>query len=113
MLQQNVFMPRQSFVKTKSFYVATELAKVKRNYVMTECFCVATELDKVKINYVVTECFCVAIEFGQGQEFLCRDKVFLCRDRVWPWIGFLYRDFEYFLATTKFGVRAKRVYVST
>ena len=63
MLRQSVFMSRQSLVKTKSFYVATELAKVKR-------------------NYVVTEDFCVAIEFGQDQEFLCHDKIFLCRDRV-------------------------------
>ena len=43
----------------------------------------------MKRNYVVIECFCVATEFGQGQEFLCRDRVFLCRDRVWPWLGFL------------------------
>ena len=33
---------------------------------------------------IATEYFCVTIEFGQGQEFLCRDRVFLCRDRVWP-----------------------------
>ena len=26
--------------------------------------------------------FYVAIEFGQEQDFSCRDKVFLCRDRV-------------------------------
>ena len=25
---------------------------------------------------------------GQGEENLCRNKVFLCRDRVWPWMGF-------------------------
>ena len=61
MLQQSVFMLRQSLVKTKSFYVATELAKVKRNY--------------------------VTAEFGQSQELLCRDRVwpwmgFLCCDRV-------------------------------
>ena len=31
--------------------------------------------------YVAIEYFCVATEFGQGQEFLCRDRVFLCRDR--------------------------------
>ena len=50
MLRQGVFMPRQSFVKTKSFYVATkyfyvatELAKVNRNYVVTEDSCVATK----------------------------------------------------------------------
>ena len=54
----------------KYFYVATELANMKRNYVATE--------------------------FGQGQEFLCHDRVFLCRDRVfmfndrvWPWAGVL------------------------
>ena len=32
--------------------------------------------------YVATKCFYVAIEFGQDQEFLCRDKIFLCLDRV-------------------------------
>ena len=51
-------MSRQSLVKTKSFYVATELAKVKRIYVATEFglgwgFYVATEF-----SYVVTE-FCL------------------------------------------------------
>ena len=66
-------MPRQSLVKTKSFYVTTELAEVKRNYVVTECFCVATE-------------------FGQDQEFLCQDRVFMCRERVWPWMWFLCHD---------------------
>ena len=38
------------------------------------------------------EYFCVATKFGQGQEFVCHDKVFLCCDRVWPWMGFLCRD---------------------
>ena len=52
---------RQSLVKTRSFYVATKY------------FYVAIELAKVKGNYVSTECFCVATEFGQGQEFLCRN----------------------------------------
>ena len=59
---------------------------------MTKYFYVATELVKLNRNYVATECFCVVTEFGQGQEFLCRDRVFLCRDRVWPWMGFLCRD---------------------
>ena len=36
--------------------------------------------------------FYLMTEFGQGQEFLCRDKVFLCLDRVWPWMRFLCRD---------------------
>ena len=36
MSRQSVFMSRQSLVKTKSFYVATELAKVKRIYVSTK-----------------------------------------------------------------------------
>ena len=35
-----------------------------------------------KINYVATKRFCVATDFGQGQEFLCRNRVFMCRDRV-------------------------------
>ena len=59
---------------------------------MTKYFYVATELAKVKRNYVATECFCVVIEFGQGQEFLCRDRVFLCCYRVWSWMGFLCHD---------------------
>ena len=77
-------MPRQSLVETKSFYVATGLAKVKGNYVTIECFCVATK-------------------FGQGQELLCCDRVFLCRDRFWPWMGF-YVAIEYFHVTIGFGL---------
>ena len=64
-------MPRQSLVKTKSFYVATKY------------FYVEIELGKVKRNYVVTEYFCVATEFGLGWGFLCNDRVFLRHDRVW------------------------------
>ena len=33
-------------------------------------------LVKAKSFYVATEYFYVTTEFGQGQEFLCRDKVF-------------------------------------
>ena len=39
-------------------------------------------LVKARSFYVAKEYFCVAIEFGQDQEFLCRDKIFLGRDRV-------------------------------
>ena len=42
MSRQSVFMSRQSLVKTESFYVVTELAKVKRIYVAIEYFCVTT-----------------------------------------------------------------------
>ena len=73
-------MSRQSLVKTKSFYVATKY------------FYVMIELAKVKRNYVMTECFFVSTKFGQGQEFLCLDRVFLCRDRVWPWAGLMLRQ---------------------
>ena len=37
---------------------------------------------------VTIECFYVATKFGQGQEFLCRDKVFLCSNRVGLGRGF-------------------------
>ena len=43
MSRQSAFMSQQSLVKTKSFYVVIELAKVKRIYVVTEYFCVATK----------------------------------------------------------------------
>ena len=33
---------------------------------------------------VATGYYCVMAEFGQGQKFLCRDKVFQCYDRVCP-----------------------------
>ena len=46
---------------------------------------------------------------GQGQEFICRDRVFLCRDRVfmcrdrvWPWVGFFCPD-RIFDVMTKYG----------
>ena len=52
----------------------------------------------------------MAIEFGQGQEFLCRDKVFLCLDRVWPWAGILCCD-NVFLCRDKVWSRL-RVFMS-
>ena len=58
---------------------------------MTKYSYVATKLAKVKRDYVAKECFYVAIEFGQSQEFLCNDRVFSCCDKVWPWMGFLCR----------------------
>ena len=66
-----VFMSRQSLIKTKSFYVVIKY------------FYVTTELTKVKRIYVATKCFYVMTEFGQDQEFLCHDKIFFYHDRVW------------------------------
>ena len=51
---------------------------------------------------IVTEYFCVAIEFVQGQEFLCRYRVFLCCDRVWPWARILCCD-KVFLCCDRVG----------
>ena len=59
---------------------------------------------------VAIEYFCVAIEFGQGQEFLCRNRVFLCRDRVWPWAWILCCD-KMFLCRDKVWSRP-RVFMS-
>ena len=56
-------------------------------YVATKCFMSQQSLVKERSSYVATEYFCVAIEFGQGQKFLCSNRVFLCCDRVWPWAG--------------------------
>ena len=36
--------------------------------------------------------FYFVIEFDQGQEFLCRDRVFLCRDRFLFWARISCRD---------------------
>ena len=57
MLRHSVFMPRQSLVKTKSFYVMIELAKVKRNYVATKCFVLRQSLVKARSFYVMTQYF--------------------------------------------------------
>ena len=51
-----------------------------------------SRLSLVKTKSFYTESFYVTIEFGQGQEFLCCDRVFLCRDRVRPWAGILCSD---------------------
>ena len=41
---------------------------------------------------IVIEYFCVTTKFGQGQEFLCHDRIFLYRGRVWPWARILCYD---------------------
>ena len=50
----------------------------------------------MKRNYVATE-------FGQGQEFLCRDIVSLCRDKFGLGWDF-YIATEYFHVTIEFGL---------
>ena len=47
-------MSRQSLVKTKSFYVVTELAKVKKIYVATKYFYIVTEFGLGRGFYVAT-----------------------------------------------------------
>ena len=75
MSRQSVFMSQQSLVKTNSFYVVIELAKVKRIYVATEYFCVTTEF---------------GLEWGLYHDrvwprhgILGHDRVCSCHDRVW------------------------------
>ena len=54
MSRLSIFVSRQSLVKTKSFYVVTELAKVKKIYVATMYFCVTTEFGLGRGFYVAT-----------------------------------------------------------
>ena len=91
-------MSRQSLVKARCFYVMTEYCCVAPEfslrqgfYVATKYFYVATEYFYVTIEfglgqgfYVATKCFYAVIKFGQGQEFLCCDRVLLRCNRVWP-----------------------------
>ena len=56
------------------FYVATELAKVRRNYVTAKQFYIAIELARVGRIYVTTEDFYVAIELATTESFATHDR---------------------------------------
>ena len=56
------------------FYVATELAKVRRNYVAAEQFYIAIELARVGRISVTTEDFYVAAELAMIESFAAHDR---------------------------------------
>ena len=57
------------------FYVATELAKARRNYVATKKFYVAIELARVRRISISTEDFYVAIELATIKSSASYDRV--------------------------------------
>ena len=63
------------FVVTEYFYVATELAKTRRNYVATKQFYVAIELARVRRISVAIEYFYVATELAKKESSAAHDKV--------------------------------------
>ena len=86
-------MSRQSLVKARSFYVATEY------------FCASQG------SYVMTKCFYATTKLGQEQEFLCRDKIFSCHDKVGQGEENLCRD-RVFLALDGVFMSQQRIFVS-
>ena len=62
------------------FYVATELAKTRRNYVTIEQLCVATESARVRRISVAAEDFYVATELATIKSSATQDRAWSCEE---------------------------------
>ena len=93
---------RRSLVKAKRFCVATEICSVAIGFhgVVLRQGILCRDIVWPRPKGLVLRHNILGLDrVGQGQEFLCCDRVFRCRDRVWPWAGFLCLDRIFYVAT--------------